>query len=64
MSAVAEVRQSTAKTVRRLVSSLDQFLTHRLEVRSTTGQVLLTLTCPAKVVKPTIIVQSGRWPRS
>lgn len=42
----------------RFVSSLDQFLTHLLEVRSTTGQVLLMLTRPAKVIKSTIIVQS------
>lgn len=58
VGAVVEVGQSTAKKMLRFVSSLDQFLTHRLEVRSTSGQVLLMLTRPAKVIKSTIIVQS------
>lgn len=59
IASVNQVGQSTAKKVLRLVSSLDQFLTHKLEVTDTAGQVLLRLTRPAKVFKSTIVVSDG-----
>lgn len=59
IAAVNQVGQSTAKKVLRLVSSLDQFLTHKLEVTDPQGRVLLRLTRPAKVFKSTIVVSDG-----
>ncbi|MCU1360459.1 MAG: hypothetical protein JWN99_1748 [Ilumatobacteraceae bacterium] len=59
IAAVNEIGQSKAKKVLRLVSSLDQFLTHKLEVTDPSGAVLLRLTRPAKVMKSTIVVTDG-----
>jgi uncharacterized protein YxjI len=59
IGAVRQVGQSTAKKLLRLVSSVDQFLTHKLQVVDTAGNVLLALTRPAKVVKSRVIVQDG-----
>jgi uncharacterized protein YxjI len=59
IAAVNQVGQSTAKKALRLVSSLDQFLTHKLQVTDAAGQVLLNITRPAKVVKSTVIVGDG-----
>ncbi|MGY1615629.1 LURP-one-related/scramblase family protein [Geodermatophilus sp. SYSU D00691] len=56
IGAVVQVGQSAAKKALRFVSNLDQFLTHRLEVRDS-GGVRLVLTRPAKLVKSRIIVQ-------
>lgn len=53
---VNQVGQSTAKKILRMVSSVDQFLTHKLEITDATGAVVLTLTRPAKVFKSTVIV--------
>jgi uncharacterized protein YxjI len=53
---VVEVGQSAAKKVLRFVSNLDQYMTHKMEVRDTAGQPLLQLTRPAKVFKSTVIV--------
>lgn len=59
IAAVNQVGQSTAKKVLRLVSNLDQFLTHRLEVTDAAGAVQLRITRPAKVLKSTVIVSDG-----
>jgi len=59
LAAVNQVGQSTAKKVLRLVSSLDQFLTHQLEITDATGQVVLRLTRPAKVFKSTVLVSDA-----
>ena len=59
LAAVNQVGQSAAKKVLRLVSSLDQFLTHKLLISDTNGQPLLQLTRPGKVFKSTIIVSDG-----
>lgn len=56
IAVVEQVGQSTAKKVLRLVSSLDQYFTHKLQVRSPDGQPLLHLTRPAKVFKSTVVV--------
>jgi hypothetical protein len=57
IGAVVEVGQSAAKKALRFVSNLDQFLTHRLEIRDTGGRPLLLLTRPGKVFKSTIVVE-------
>ena len=59
IAAVNQVGQSAAKKALRLVSSLDQFMTHRLDVTDNTGAVVLRLTRPAKVFKSTVIVSDG-----
>jgi uncharacterized protein YxjI len=59
IGAVREVGQSTMKKAVRLLSSYDQFLTHKLQVVDMTGQPVLALTRPAKLVKSRIIVQDA-----
>lgn len=56
---VEQVGQSTAKKVARLVSSLDQFMTHQLEISDVNGNVLLRLTRPRKFIKSKILVSDG-----
>ena len=56
IGAVVQVGQSAVKKAVRLLSDLDQFLTHRLEVRDARGPVLV-LTRPAKIVRSRIIVE-------
>ena len=59
LAMVNQVGQSTAKKVLRFVSSLDQFMTHKLQVTDNSGQVLMQLTRPRKVVKSTVIVENA-----
>lgn len=59
LAAVNQVGQSTAKKALRLLTSLDQFMTHRLEITDTEGRVVLKITRPAKVMKSTVIVSDG-----
>jgi uncharacterized protein YxjI len=59
IAAVRQVGQSTAKKVLRVLTSYDQFLTHKLQVVDMTGTPLLALTRPAKIVKSRIIVADG-----
>ncbi len=56
IGAVVQVGQSGLKKAMRFVSNLDQFLTHRLEVRDSSG-VVLVLTRPAKVLKSRVLVE-------
>ncbi|SEP09556.1 Protein of unknown function [Trujillonella endophytica] len=56
IGAVVQVGQSGLKKAVRFVSSLDQYMTHRLEVRDSRGPVLV-LTRPAKLVKSRVIVE-------
>jgi len=56
IASVNQVGQSKAKKVLRFVSSLDQFLTHKLEVTDPSGAVIMTLIRPAKVFKSTVLV--------
>ena len=60
IGAVRQVGQSSAKKALRMISSVDQFLTHKLQVVDTQGTVLLALTRPAKVVRSKVLVQDGR----
>ncbi|MEZ5309457.1 MAG: phospholipid scramblase-related protein [Microthrixaceae bacterium] len=54
---VNQVGQSAAKKVIRVLTSLDQYMTHKLEITDANGQVQLRLTRPAKFIKSTIIVE-------
>ena len=56
IGSVNQVGQSKARKVLRLVSKVDQFLTHKLEVHDLDGSTVLTLTRPAKVMKSKIEV--------
>jgi uncharacterized protein YxjI len=56
IGSVDEVGQSTLKKALRFVSSLDQYMTHRLEIRDAYGQPQLVLTRPAKIMKSRVIV--------
>ena len=60
LGAVRQVGQSAAKKVLRVISNVDQFLTHKLQVVDVQGNVLLALTRPAKFVKSKVIVQDGQ----
>ena len=59
IASVNEVGQTMAKKALRVLTSFDQFMTHRLEIRDNAGSVLLQLTRPGKVFKSTIIVSDG-----
>jgi uncharacterized protein YxjI len=59
VGAVRQVGQSVVRKVLRVVSSLDQFLTHRLEVFDPAGTPVLALTRPAKVFKSRIVVEDA-----
>ena len=59
IAAVRQVGQSTAKKVMRVISSLDQFMTHKLQVVDMTGTPVLALTRPAKVMKSRVVVQDA-----
>ncbi|MCF6735581.1 phospholipid scramblase-related protein [Blastococcus sp. KM273129] len=56
IGAVVQVGQSGLRKAVRFVSNLDQFLTHRLEVRDARGPVLV-LTRPAKLVRSRVVVE-------
>lgn len=60
IGAVRQVGQSAAKKVLRVISNVDQFMTHKLQVVDIQGNVLLALTRPAKFVKSKVIVQDGQ----
>ena len=51
--------QSTVKKLARLVSSLDQFMTHTLAVVDGTGARVIELARPRKIVKSTVLVRDG-----
>jgi len=51
IAAIRQVGQSTIKKVARFVSSLDQFMTHSLQVVDMAGAVQLTITRPKKFAK-------------
>lgn len=57
IGSVAEIGQSAIKKAVRFLSSYDQFMTHRLEVRDGYGQPVLHLTRPAKLIKSKVLVQ-------
>ncbi|MBA9049333.1 MULTISPECIES: phospholipid scramblase-related protein [Streptomyces] len=56
LGSVTEVGQGALRKILRFVSSWDQFLTHKLEIRDAYGQPQLLLTRPAKTFKSRVIV--------
>ncbi|MFJ3230593.1 phospholipid scramblase-related protein [Streptomyces sp. NPDC086787] len=56
IGSVVQVGQGVLKKILRFVSSLDQFMTHKLEIRDAYGQPQLLLTRPAKIFKSRVIV--------
>ncbi len=56
VGAVTEVGQSGLKKAMRFVSSLDQYMTHTVQVNDSAGRTQIVLTRPAKVFKSTMIV--------
>ncbi|MEP7112685.1 MAG: phospholipid scramblase-related protein [Ilumatobacteraceae bacterium] len=59
IASVNQVGQSAAKKAVRLLTSFDQFMTHKLEIADTAGRVLMRITRPAKLMKSTVIVTDG-----
>ncbi len=60
LAGVQQVGQSGARKALRLFTNVDQFLTHRYEVRDVQGALLLSLVRPAKVMKSTVVVSDAR----
>lgn len=56
LGAVVQVGQSALKKVLRFFASLDQFMTHKLEIRDAYGQPQLLLTRPRKFMKSRVLV--------
>ncbi|MGW4564433.1 phospholipid scramblase-related protein, partial [Streptomyces sp. NPDC004561] len=56
IGSVTEVGQGVLKKIFRFISSWDQFMTHKLEIRDAYGQPQLLLTRPAKIFKSRVIV--------
>jgi uncharacterized protein YxjI len=59
IGAVRQVGQSVAKKVLRVVSSLDQFMTHSLQIVDAHGVVQLAIKRPAKMFKSKFEVTNG-----
>lgn len=59
IGSVRQVGQSKLRKAMRFVASVDQFLTHHLQVVDSANNVVLKLTRPAKFVKSRVIVEDG-----
>jgi len=59
IAAVEQVGQSAFRKFIRLIGSIDQFFTTKLEVRDASGRVLLGLTRPGKIFKSKVIVSDA-----
>ncbi|MEY2449849.1 MAG: hypothetical protein QOH79_3325 [Acidimicrobiaceae bacterium] len=59
IGAVRQVGQSKAKKLIRLVSDVDQYLTHKFQIVDMQGNVQLAITRPAKLMKSKVVVQDG-----
>ena len=57
LGSVVQVGQGALRKVLRFLTSIDQYLTHRLEIRDAHGRPQLLLTRPAKIIKSKVIVQ-------
>ncbi|MFI0235599.1 phospholipid scramblase-related protein [Streptomyces sp. NPDC016845] len=57
LGSVTQIGQSSLKKALRFVSSVDQFMTHKLEIRDAYGQPQLVLTRPAKFMKSRVVVE-------
>ena len=56
LGSVRQIGQSALKKAMRVLTSYDQFLTHRYEIVDANGAQLLTLTRPRKVFKSRLVV--------
>jgi uncharacterized protein YxjI len=63
LGVIRQEGQSKARKLLRLVTSVDQFLTHKLAVYDTQGVKVLELVRPAKVFKSTLEVVDGKGAR-
>ncbi|HEV7865176.1 MAG TPA: phospholipid scramblase-related protein [Acidimicrobiia bacterium] len=59
LGAVRQVGQSMLKKAARVLTSYDQYMTHKLQVVDMAGAVLLAITRPAKLLKSRILVNDG-----
>ena len=59
VGAVCQVGQSKAKKVMRVLTSWDQFMTHKLQIVDAAGTPVLAMTRPAKVFKSRIVVEGA-----
>jgi uncharacterized protein YxjI len=59
IAAVNQVGQSKAKKALRVLTSLDQFMTHQLHITDAVGAVQMTIVRPAKLLKSTVIVNDA-----
>ena len=59
LGAVRQVGQSALKKVLRLLTSYDQFMTHKLQVVDLAGNVALAITRPAKIFRSRVIINDG-----
>ncbi|GHD23897.1 phospholipid scramblase-related protein [Streptomyces galbus] len=57
LGSVVQVGQSALRKVVRFLASIDQYLTHKLEIRDAQGRPVLRLTRPAKFLKSRVIVE-------
>ncbi|MFE7578944.1 phospholipid scramblase-related protein [Streptomyces sp. NPDC057521] len=57
IGSVVQVGQGALRKVLRFLTSVDQYLTHRLEIRDAYGQPQLLLTRPAKFIKSRVVVE-------
>ncbi|WP_133913705.1 phospholipid scramblase-related protein [Streptomyces sp. NBC_00582] len=56
LGSVVQVGQSALRKIIRFVASIDQYFTHKLEIRDAQGRPVLLLTRPAKIFKSRVIV--------
>ncbi|UPZ27891.1 DUF2510 domain-containing protein [Streptomyces sp. LRE541] len=56
LGSVVQVGQSALKKIVRFVASIDQFMTHKLEIRDAYGRPQLLLTRPRKFLKSRVLV--------
>ena len=56
---IEEIGQSKARKLLRVLTSVDQYLTHRLEVRDHDGAVVLSMVRPAKFLKSRVDVRDA-----
>jgi uncharacterized protein YxjI len=59
IAAVRQVGQSTLKKALRFVGSIDQFMTHNFQIVDMSGNIQLTITRPAKIMKSRVEVADG-----
>jgi uncharacterized protein YxjI len=59
IAGVQQVGQSAGRKALRLLANVDQFLTHRYEIRDARGTLLLSMVRPGKILKSTIIVNDA-----